>query len=298
VHVQHHQHVHQVNVIPALPQQVSLTLSQQPGNTEQKLTPPSVAEQEKPTPPAVQQSVAQTTGKVGLQQWPICSWDGRAYKYPYWATPEGQAMHNTVEALNAANVTYIIFAGSLIGAWRHGGAVPCDGDMDIIFPVHLNEGLTPCQPIKPYESYMPDIKNLDGPEPGWRLCGKSRDDYVRDTNQWMRARFPSAGISARPFGGQRINFVGGMGVDWVVCMDGYVNRNPDMGIGKYNICRARFGDVEALTHEFAEEVLKVQYGTSVVEPDSKVTKCLKSLPQSSLKWAATNTNMEAAGGPQ
>lgn len=199
-----------------------------------------------------------------------CSWSGREYPYPFWNGTKGRAMMDTIRALNAASVTYILYEGALIGAWRHGGPTPCDGDMDIIFPVWMN-GLADCQ----IQTQMPPL-SADGPESTWTLCGKTRDEYVSITTRWLRERFPTALISPGPYGGMRVNFVPGMGVDWVVSIDGFVGRNPDLTLATNGpICRAAFGDVEALTMEGAERMLVAHYGPTVGTPDAKVKRCLK-----------------------
>ena len=108
--------------------------------------------------------------KFPLSRFPECSWSGHDYLYPYW---DNAAFENTIKALNGAGIVYILAHGGLIGAYRHGGPVPCDGDLDIVFPVWLN-GLANCE-----DAQVPILRDYDKKDESLlTICGKTRTDYV------------------------------------------------------------------------------------------------------------------------
>lgn len=39
------------------------------------------------------------------------------------------------DAMSAANLTYVMYGGSLVGSWRHHGFVPWDDDIDVLVPL-------------------------------------------------------------------------------------------------------------------------------------------------------------------
>jgi hypothetical protein len=207
---------------------------------------------------ALQPSTANTTQ--------FCTWSTPPYTYPYWAAARAKAMIDTVRVLNEAGVVYFLTGGCLIGAWRHGGPVPCDGDMDIVFPVWLN-GLATCTDVAAGRPTLRGYSQHD--ESKLTLCGARRDQYVALTADWLRRRVPGIrSIAPRPFGGVRVDFAG-IGVDWIVSIldQAYLYRGP--------MCRCQFGDVDAWCLEGAEFVLKEEYGVSVGAPDAKVAACLR-----------------------
>ena len=66
---------------------------------------------------------------------PKCTWsDQDNYTFPYWNNTK---FMQSIKILNKYNVAYFITDGTLLGAFRHGGPIPCDGDIDIVFPVWL-----------------------------------------------------------------------------------------------------------------------------------------------------------------
>jgi hypothetical protein len=193
-----------------------------------------------------------------------CTWSGRKYPYPYWSSERGTAFVNTIKALNAAGVSYFLTDGALIGAYRHGGPVPCDGDMDIVFPTWLN-GLATCN-----DASVPKLQGYEKEnEALLTLCGKTRKEYVAMTPQWLREHVPNIrSIDPRNFGGLRVDFAG-IGVDWIVSIldQSYLHEGP--------LCRCRFGDTYAWCIEGSLTLLQRLYGQHVLTPDRKVQQCLK-----------------------
>ena len=218
-------------------------------------------------PPPVKHPRPKLKGNARFAQG--CSWSGPPYAYPYWASSRGDAFVNTIKALNEAGVVYFLKGGALIGAYRHGGPVPCDGDMDIVFPTWLN-GLADCEDVK---WGRPTLRGYEkNEEPELTLCGKTREEYVATAGDWLRQKVPSLrSIAPRSFGGVRVDFAG-IGVDWIVSIldQSYMHDGP--------LCRCQFGDTWAWCIEGSLPLLKRLYGESVLTPDSKVKRCLVSEP--------------------
>ncbi len=192
-----------------------------------------------------------------------CSWSGDGTLYPH---SDNIAFENTIRTLNKAGITYILLEGSLIGAYRHGGGIPCDEDMDIAFPVWLN-GLAVCEDAK-----IPILQGYEKKnESLLTLCGKTRTEYVRQTAAWLKQRVPTIrSIEPRDFGGMRVDFAG-VGVDWVVSIldQAYLHNGP--------ICNCKFGSTEALCLEGTIEVIKQRYGADILTPDAEKMKCIKKM---------------------
>ena len=196
-----------------------------------------------------------------LNVFPKCSWSGHKYLYPYWDNP---VFENTVRALNEAGVVYFLTDGALIGAYRHGGPIPCDGDMDIVFPVWLN-GLATCE-----DANTPVLRGYEkNDESQLTLCGKTREEYVAQTTPWLKKHVSNIfSIAPRNFGGLRVNFAG-IGVDWIVSIldQSYLHQGP--------ICKCLFGATEALCIEDSLTLLESIYGNGVLTPDRDKLSCMK-----------------------
>ena len=108
--------------------------------------------------------------------------------------------------LNQRRITYFLLEGTLIGAYRHGGPLPCDGDMDIVFPVWLN-GIAVCSDAA---GKLPILRGDESVEEALTLCNKTRREYVLDVQTWLQRRFPLAGSAAQvmDWGGIRLTFAG------------------------------------------------------------------------------------------
>ena len=207
---------------------------------------------------------------------PKCSWSGHQYLYP---PSDNVAFESTISALNEAGIQHFLIKGSLIGAYRHGGAIPCDGDMDIVFPVWLN-GLATCE-----DASVPTLRGYEkGDEGQLTLCGKTRNEYVDETTSWIRERVPTIrSISPRPYGGMRVDFAG-IGVDLVVSIldQAYLHKGP--------VCRCKFGSTEAICYEGSLELLKEDYGEDVLTPHESKRMCIQqqSLPSPEMKHESTH----------
>ena len=110
-----------------------------------------------------------------IESLPYCSWaTPEHYKYPYQAnTPE---YVETIRMLNQADIKYMLIEGALIGAYRHGGPLPCDQDLDIVLPAWLNliENPSECA-----DAAVPTLRGYErGDEGALTLCGWTRDKYL------------------------------------------------------------------------------------------------------------------------
>ena len=168
-----------------------------------------------------------------------CTWPAPSFQYA--TDKRSTQMEETVRILNAANITYALEDGSLLGAYRHGGPLPCDGDMDIVFPVWLN-GMSKCS---------------DGP--GETLCGHPRNYYIKPAMEWLRQRIPSVSISPRRWGGFRATFAG-VGVDWIVSISDFYDDT---------LCTCTYGSTVSTCVQGAKKRLKGIYGASFMTPDSR-----------------------------
>ena len=196
-----------------------------------------------------------------------CSWSSAEnFKYPYWDDENLARFTNVLKAFNEANITYFVLEGALIGAYRHGGPVPCDGDLDIVVPVWLNHELADCK-----DTTMPFLRGyvININEDLLTLCGKNRDQWVDITKPWLEKRIHHASFYKSDFGGFKVHMANSVTTDLMSSMldHHYMNHGP--------ICKCMFADVETFCLEDSLSVLKKIYGDSVMIPDKKVLRCLK-----------------------
>jgi len=210
---------------------------------------------------------------------PQCSWaNGATYTQPYWSVSEGDAYQAVVEQLNAAKIKYFLAHGSLLGAYRHAGPIPDDGDMDIVFPVWLN-GMAKCGDIYEWQvgeadtyAVVPILKGYaKNDESQLTLCDKTRDAYVDDTEKFFSDRMGDflKKNSKTDYGGRRLVFANGAEVDWIVSIAdvAYVNQGP--------LCRCPFGRTYAYCLEDSLTELKRNYGEGVLVPDESKQEAIR-----------------------
>ena len=190
---------------------------------------------------------------------PPCVWPD--WK-PTYAPGPYDANSDALEILNGLNISYILIMGGLLGAFRHGGPIPNDGDMDVVFPVWLN-GVATCADATKEQS--PILRENDQKE--LTLCGLTRNDYVEKTLQIMRRKLGARKVGKAGFGGLRLKI--GKGVDFVVSIfdEAYRDWGP--------ICRCMFGDVPTLCYTQTDKVLRRDYGEGWTVPNRYVGEPLK-----------------------
>ena len=174
----------------------------------------------------------------------VCSWSevGKPYPAPFWNEHQGKVMSQFVQLLNDHGVVHRLLAGSLLGAYRGGGPIPCDGDMDIVFPVWLN-GLAEC---REGARYIPELKGVGE----WQatLCSKTRADYVHVASEFFSNTLRRASVlRTTGFGAST-----GSASTWSC---------PCGGNGRGHLCRCKFGET---THALCLENTGQSSGTSTV----------------------------------
>jgi len=207
---------------------------------------------------AEQNGTASGQASGGFHSLPVCTWsdeDASKYDYPFWTGTTAAAFERTVDALNEAGVMYLLIDGALLGAWRHGGPIPEDRDMDIVCPVWLNDIAT-CADNK-----VPTLRGYEkNDETKLELCGKTRASYVDESKAWLESKFPAAtGFETRDFGGLSVNFAG-VRVDWVVSIldQSILHDGP--------LCQCRFGNTHGICLEHTDRLLERFYGKGYMKP--------------------------------
>merc|ERR1719270_2746256 len=66
---------------------------------------------------------------------PPCEWSlpGTCFKYQPDNTPMGEMSVDIIQKFNDHGIKYVLHCGTALGAFRHGGFIEGDADMDIIF---------------------------------------------------------------------------------------------------------------------------------------------------------------------
>jgi hypothetical protein len=159
---------------------------------------------------------------------------------------------------------------------RHGGPLPCDEDLDIVFPAWLNliGGSGADRQEECTDATVPTLRGYEHKdENALLLCGYTRKEYVPMAAQFLKRRLPVLSsppglglrkrrcekceevgvISPTDFGGLKVNLAG-IDIDMVVSIldRAYIQQGP--------VCRCMFGDTDAACLEGARAVLDSVYG--------------------------------------
>ncbi len=90
-----------------------------------------------------------------------------------------------VGALEAANLTYMMYGGTLIGSYRHHDVIPWDDDVDLILNAsqkqQVKDALVSLQPH--YDLYIYSERDMEEPTP-WKFYSNSLSRVILKTYKW------------------------------------------------------------------------------------------------------------------
>lgn len=115
-------------------------------------------------------------------------WPVETFFQPVLNEEDKKMMHDTLKAfvgaLEAANLTYMMYAGTLIGSYRHHGPIPWDDDIDLLLNAsqkqQVKDALISLQPH--YDVYIYD-DDLDEPTQ-WKFYANSVSRFIHKPYKW------------------------------------------------------------------------------------------------------------------
>lgn len=226
---------------------------------------------------------AKAPPSAALSLLPRCSW---AKPGEYALPPAAPRLLTAVwDALNRHNVMYTLHAGSLLGAYRHGGAIPDDGDSDVVLPVWRNPALIrpvcrdrlkargETRTLELLEA-VTDREAAEGnalyrllhadspPAPRETLCGMTRGEWVDEVARWLRGLGGFGTVVVAEYGGVRA-----LGEADIVVSIKDERLVPPREVP---LCRCDWYDVEVGCVEDAAGSLRKKYGDSFMRPDRRM----------------------------
>lgn len=246
-----------------------------------------------PAPEPQQPPGDDRNGPATLALLPRCSW---ARPEHYTHAPASPERHSEIwRRLRSKNIMFILAAGSLLGAFRHGGCIPGDGDSDVVFPVWRNLALAGPVCLRALRERAaagsPDyaagmLRRLEAGVVGAReafatnafydefhvdedkaagrpeaLCGLGRTEWVHETAAWLREQFPGLGMHVTEYGGIRL----AGSTDFIVSM------KDERFFPPYNdhACRCDWYETEVGCWEQSGRWLERKYGPRYMTPDRR-----------------------------
>lgn len=182
--------------------------------------------------------------------------------------------------LKQTNLTFVLKAGSLLGAYRNGGVIPGDADLDIIIPIWMNLNAFNIPDIN-YQNCMMANQMLSqtlGISPtaedtinNTKLCGLDIDDWVNIVFDYFNSTF---GEYSAPF---ILNDSKVIGFKWIPYdairhkkgrrHDVWIAINYEKWVSAYsNICLCKFDSMMVWCFEDSNIALEEHYGPEYMTP--------------------------------
>lgn len=184
---------------------------------------------------------------------------------------------------NKTDLLFHLNCGSLLGAYRHGGAVPHDADHDLIIPIWLNLHELGYKFASCPQAAEMALDSIDGTQRRTsrqaELCGRSKVEWIEIVKEYLLRKLRD-----------EVKVVGvywwGMEVhrkeDESVHVDLRVNvMEPEPiaagGVASWimndagPVCRCRYGTLEVWCGENANATLRALYGADFMRPDRAMT---------------------------
>lgn len=183
--------------------------------------------------------------------------------------------------IQKTNLTFVLKAGSLLGAYRNGGIIPGDADFDILIPIwmnlnalnHSNINYDNC-PIAHQmlsktlnQAFSATSNNADY---NTNLCGLSIVEWIEIVSDYFIKSF---GIESPPYIANESKVIG---FKWDPYDDGLRGRRHDVWIATTynewssetsNICLCQFNSIMVWCYEDAKQMLLQHYGKQFMVPD-------------------------------
>ena len=213
-----------------------------------------------------------------------CSWshsnDIKGYKEKSKKTSSLITMGINI-LLKQTNFTFVLKAGSLLGAYRNGGFISGDDDLDIIIPIWMNLNVFNIPNMNYQDCHManqmlsqtmgrisPNVLNkINNTE----LCGLDIDDWVKIVFDYFNVTFDSHSRTFQEYDSKVIGF------KWVpydttsgkkgIRHDVWITINYNKWVSAHsNICLCKFDSMMVWCYEDSSVALAEHYGTDYMIP--------------------------------